>query len=255
MALAFGISCLPSLASAQYAAPYGNGALAPSGYAMNPAYSGNQAYGGNPAYASQPMAYSNVPMMPQNGIGHGVAQMPQMQPMQPVQQYAQPGMPSMHTVAYPQESILAPNPVPAPSVNAQQPVERGWVGPTNGSYHAAPVPDPAPMQSAPMHSAPMHSAPMQSAPMQGSATPVYADQSYGSGGCASGCGGGYNGGPAYGTMLAPAASAPVYGGGCGRFMRNQFTLPPLCHWVTLADSCEVMELFRAKPSLLAAALC
>lgn len=203
MALAFGISCLPSITSAQYGAPYGNGALAPSGYAINPAYN------------SQPVPYQSMPMVPQAGMMQGVpqmqSQMPQMQ-MAQMPQYSQAAGPSMHMAAYPQESILAPhaNAVPAPSVNAQQPVERGWVGPSNGTYQATPGPDAGPMQSVPMQSVPMQSAPMQSGP-----TPVYADQSYGGGGCAGGCGGGYNASPVYGAMLAPAATAPVYGGGCG----------------------------------------
>lgn len=201
MALAFGISCLPSIASAQYPAPYSNGALAPSGYAINPSY-GNPSYAGNPNFAGQPANYSNIPMVPPAGM----TQMPQMQPMQ-MQQYQQMNGPSTHMVSYPQESILAPTPnaAPSPSVNAQQPVERGWVGPNNGAYHAAPVPDAGPMQST-----------VQSAPMQGAPTPVYADQGYGGGGCAGGCNGGYNAAPGYGAMLAPAASAPIYGGGgCG----------------------------------------
>ncbi len=202
MALAFGISCLPSLASAQYPAPYGNGALAPSGYAMNP------------SYTAQPGSYSNVPMMPQAGVINGVPQVPQQVqqvPQMGLPQYSPTNAPQMHTVAYPQESILAPTPMPngtAPSINAQQPLEKGWIGPNNGTYQAMPIPDPAPMQSAPMQSAP-----------HAGAVPVYADQGYANagyanGGCANGCGG-YNANPGYGAMLAPTATAPVYGGGCG----------------------------------------
>ena len=206
MALAFGISCLPSIASAQYSAPYGNGSLAPSGYAINPAYAAPT--GGYPNYQVPPQAGMNgvaqLPVQSQPGYA-----MPQMQ----VAPNGQNNTATMHMVAYPQESILTPTPVPSPSVNAQQQVDRGWIGPTNGAYRPTPTPDAGPMQSGTIQSVPM-----QSAPIQGAPTPVYADQSYAGGGCAGGCNGGYNSSPVYGAMLAPAASSggyAGYGAGCG----------------------------------------
>ena len=204
MAFSLGLASLPSIAKAQYnATPYGNGSLAPSGYAVNePIY-------GQPSY------------IPQVGQPFG-QQYSYQQPAQP-----QPYGFQAQMVAYPQE------PIAAPSVNAQQAPQQGWVGPNNGQYQptqsgqysVVPAPQAQP-QYVPQPIAAPQAAPManqQVGPGCGAGVGYSVDPAYAnaiapsamSGGCASGnCGGGaVYGAPVYG---APAYGGPVYGGqACG----------------------------------------
>lgn len=144
MAFTLGLSTLPSVSSAQYASsPFGNGALAPSGYAVN------ETYGQTPVYPSLSVspqsAYGQQAVYGQqsgNGQVQVQAQPPAVQIYQGQSQFPQAtGQSSVaaQMVGYPQE-LVAP---PAPAYEAQQAPEQGWVGPNNGQYQPQPVPAPS----------------------------------------------------------------------------------------------------------------
>ncbi len=217
IALALGVSHIPGAVYAQYGAvPFGNGALAPSGYAVPENMAAQRPVVqpvAMPVYANQMNGVAQLPQyvqQPGGQVTYAQQAFTQQPYVQAQPQYIQAGtfqngVPAQ-TVAYPQETI------PAPGFNAQQAPEAGWVGPNNGQYQAVPQ-NTLPQQSNAMGQAPSSilspspspvpmSAPM-SGPMVGSVQNV-----------GPGCNGGYSM-PAYGGMLAPTATAPYMGGSCG----------------------------------------
>jgi Putative beta barrel porin-7 (BBP7) len=182
MAFALGLCTLPGVTFAQYnASPYGNGSLAPSGYAVNA--------------QSAPFAYAQPNPMPQ--VGQPYSQYPQ-------QTMVQQTSPPAQLVGYPQETIAAP------SVNSNQAPEQGWVGPNNGQYQSQPqnqsqpqyqsqYPCPPQQQYQPNFQSQTQPAPMPSIPMQSMSGPY--PQSY-------------NIDPGFANTIAPTAMNPGYAGGC-----------------------------------------
>lgn len=153
MAFTFGLSTLPNVTSAQYAsAPYGNGALAPSGYAVNEGNAQTDTvypslsvpavtYGQGSGVIQQPT--HSTPAQ-SSSVQYSQAQYPQYATAQSVQspdgrtpspQFAAPGI-HAQLVGYPQELV------PPPAYEAQPAPEKGWVGPNNGQYQAQPIPVP-----------------------------------------------------------------------------------------------------------------
>lgn len=177
MAFTFGLASLPCVARAQYnATPYGNGSLAPSGYAID----------------------SNYGQVPQIGQQYTYPQPTQA----PQYVHAQ-------TVSYPQEVIAAP------AINAQQAPQQGWVGPINGQYQGQPIPQ-GQIQHAPavMSNPQMQPVGPGCGGPSYNFDPGYAGAiapAAMSGGCSGGtCGGQvYGSGPVYGGQ---ACGAPVYAG-------------------------------------------
>ena len=141
IALSLGLSNLPVVTYAQYAAtPYGANSLAPSGYAIGDAYAQPAA-----APAVNPYAQS-VPYGQPSGLTpppqYAHPQYAQPQPLSlqseygPASTYGQSSIPA-HMAAYPQEPVPAP-----PAFETEQAPQQGWVGPNNGQYQPTQPPQP-----------------------------------------------------------------------------------------------------------------